>query len=121
MAERLLHTHDVSDLCIGKPALRWLPPSATVADAVAAMERDAALAVWDGSSEDGEVAGRVCMADVLLFLCADGNRASPAAALQATLADLLAAGAPPVRLIQPDARFGCCGTCTLVCMTRLQS
>ncbi|GJN01303.1 hypothetical protein PR202_ga18560 [Eleusine coracana subsp. coracana] len=108
MAERLLQTHDMSDLCIGKPALRWLPPSSTVADAVAELEGGGgALAVWDGSKEEGTqtqvVAGRVCMADVLLFLCADANLASPAAALQATLADLLAAGAPPVRLIQRNA------------------
>ncbi|TVU16581.1 hypothetical protein EJB05_40152, partial [Eragrostis curvula] len=108
MAERLLQTHDVSDLCIGKPPLRWLPPSSTVADAIADLESgaargpDAAVAVWDGKP-DGEVAGRVCMGDVLLFLCADGNLASPAAALQATLSDLLAAGAPPVRRIEPDA------------------
>ncbi|TVU16627.1 hypothetical protein EJB05_40200, partial [Eragrostis curvula] len=108
MAERLLQTHDVSDLCIGKPPLRWLPPSSAVADAIAELEGgavrgpDAAVAVWDGKP-DGEVAGRVCMGDVLLFLCADGNLASPAAALQATLSDLLAAGAPPVRRIEPDA------------------
>ncbi|KAF0891148.1 hypothetical protein E2562_005215 [Oryza meyeriana var. granulata] len=102
----LLQTHDVSDLCIGKPALRWLPQSSTVADAIAELEGnggrgpDAAVAVWDGK---GDVAGRVCMVDVLLFLCADDNLASPAAALQATLSDLLAAGAPPVRRIEPDA------------------
>ncbi|CAN6230065.1 unnamed protein product [Urochloa humidicola] len=108
MAVRLLQTHDVSDLCIGKPALRWLPPSSTVADAVAELEAaggaGAAVAVWDG--EDGsDVAGRVCMADVILFLCAGANLASPATALQATLSELLAAGAPPpsVRRIEPDA------------------
>jgi len=109
-AERLLQAHQVSDLCIGKPALRWLPPPSTVADAIADLEAaggggDAAVAVWDGS-EGSDVAGRVCMADALLFLCADAtNLASPAAALQATLADLLAAGAlQPVRRIDPDAR-----------------
>uniref|UniRef100_A0A0A9CB73 Uncharacterized protein n=1 Tax=Arundo donax TaxID=35708 RepID=A0A0A9CB73_ARUDO len=110
MAVRLLQTHDVSDLCIGKPPLRWLPPSSTVADAIAELVGgssrgpDAAVAVWDGK-EGSDVAGRVCMADVLLFLCADGNLASPAAALQASLSDLLAAGAPPVRRIEPDARL----------------
>ncbi|KAF8769293.1 hypothetical protein HU200_006807 [Digitaria exilis] len=102
---RLLQTHDVSDLCIGKPALRWLPASATVADAVAELDRGAtAVAVWDGD-EGSPVAGRVSMADVLLFLCAGDNLASPAAALQATLSDLLLAAAapPPVRRIEPDA------------------
>ncbi|XP_066350355.1 CBS domain-containing protein CBSX5-like [Miscanthus floridulus] len=110
MAERLLQAHKVSDLCIGKPALRWLPPQSTVADAIADLEAggggggDAAVAVWDGS-EGSDVAGRVCMADALLFLCADAaHLASPAAALQATLSDLLAAGAlQPVRRIDPDA------------------
>lgn len=100
--------HEVSDLCIGKPALRWLPLSSTVADAVAELEGggpDAAVAVWDGS-EGSAVAGRVRMADVLLFLCAGPNLATPAAALQAALSDLLAAaGAPPVRRIEPDARL----------------
>ncbi|RCV14882.1 hypothetical protein SETIT_3G014000v2 [Setaria italica] len=103
MAATLLQAHDVSDLCIGKPALRWLPPSSTVADAAAELEGAEAIAVWDGE-EGSDVAGRVCMADVLLFLCAGANLASPAAALQATLSDLLAAAAPPpVRRIEPDA------------------
>ncbi|WVZ87719.1 hypothetical protein U9M48_034314 [Paspalum notatum var. saurae] len=109
MAVRLLQTHEVSDLCIGKPALRWLPPSSTVADAVAELEGggapDAAVAVWDGA-EGSAVVGRVRMPNVVLFLCADPNLASPAAALHATLSDmLLAAGAPPVRRIEPDARL----------------
>uniref|UniRef100_A0ACD5Z140 Uncharacterized protein n=1 Tax=Avena sativa TaxID=4498 RepID=A0ACD5Z140_AVESA len=115
MAGRFLMTHDVSDLCIGKPPLRWLPPSSTVAHALAELDGggpDAAVAVWDGAAAKGpaDVAGRVRMADVLLFLCADGaggnNIASPAAALQATLADLLAAAgteAPPVRRVEPHA------------------
>uniref|UniRef100_A0A0E0KWV8 CBS domain-containing protein n=1 Tax=Oryza punctata TaxID=4537 RepID=A0A0E0KWV8_ORYPU len=105
----VLQSHDVSDLCIGKPPVRWLPPSSTVADAIAEIEAggsrgpDAAVAVWDGKK--GPVLGRVCMVDVHLFLCGgEGNLASPAAALQATLSDLLAAGAPPVRRIDPDAR-----------------
>ena len=108
----VLQSHDVSDLCIGPPPVRWLPPSSTVADAIAEIEAgggrgpDAAVAVWDGTK--GEVDGRVCMADVHLFLCGgDGEAASlasPAAALQATLSDLLAAGAPPVRRIEPHAR-----------------
>ncbi|CAO1943562.1 unnamed protein product [Urochloa humidicola] len=106
MAVRLLQTHDVSDLCIGKPALRWLPPSSTVADAVAELEAaGGAVAVWDGE-EGSDVVGRVCMADVLLFLCAGANLSSPAAALQATLSDLLTACVPlppPVRRIEPDA------------------
>jgi len=37
MAERLLQAHQVSDLCIGKPALRWLPPPSTVPDAIVAV------------------------------------------------------------------------------------
>lgn len=104
MAARFLLTHvDVSDLCIGKPPLRWLPPSTTVAHAIAELEcsshrPDSAVAVWDGVA-GAAVAGRVRMADVVLFLCADdGNN-------QATLVDLLAAaGAPPVHRVEPDAR-----------------
>uniref|UniRef100_A0A0D9WB94 CBS domain-containing protein n=1 Tax=Leersia perrieri TaxID=77586 RepID=A0A0D9WB94_9ORYZ len=97
--------HDVSDLCIGKPALTWLPPTATVADAIADLEtrgNDAAAAVWDGKGDD--VAGRVSMVDVILFLCHEHNLDSPSAALHSSLADLLAvAGKPPVRRIDPHA------------------
>ncbi|KAJ0448499.1 putative CBS domain-containing protein [Helianthus annuus] len=38
MARKFLAT-EVSDLCVGKPPLRWLPATATVADAVAALKR----------------------------------------------------------------------------------
>ncbi|KAF7012387.1 hypothetical protein CFC21_026583 [Triticum aestivum] len=101
MVAGFLLESEVSDLCIGKPPIRWLPPSSTVAGAVAELEADggpgAAVAVWDGR-EGADVAGRVRMADVLLFLCVhDGSS-------EATLADLLAAaGAPPVRRVEPDA------------------
>ena len=114
MAGRFLLTRDVSDLCIGKPPLRWLPPSSTVAHANAELDDvgpDAAVAVWDGAVKGADEAGRVRMPDVLLFLL--GNLASEAAALQATLADLLAAagaGAPHVRRIEPHARSVAC-TC----------
>ncbi|KAE8817168.1 hypothetical protein D1007_05379 [Hordeum vulgare] len=102
MAAWSLLARDVSDLCIGKPPLRWLPPSSTLARAVAELEAsggpDAAVAVWDGRA-GAAVAGRVRMADVLLFLCVDDGSSS-----EATLADLLAAGgAPPVRRVEPDA------------------
>ncbi|KAM3391434.1 hypothetical protein ACQJBY_012866 [Aegilops geniculata] len=101
MVAGFLLAREVSDLCIGKPPIRWLPPSSTVARAVAELEADgaadAAVAVWDGQ-EGADVAGRVRMADVLLFLCTDDGSG------QATLADLLAAaGAPPVRRVEPDA------------------
>ncbi|KAF7005234.1 hypothetical protein CFC21_020372 [Triticum aestivum] len=101
MVAGFLLESEVSDLCIGKPPIRWLPPSSTVARAVAELEADgapgAAVAVWDGQA-GAAVAGRLRMADVLLFLCADDGSG------QATLADLLAAaGAPPVRRVEPDA------------------
>ncbi|CAM0901757.1 unnamed protein product [Alopecurus aequalis] len=109
MAGRFLLTRDVSDLCIGKPPLRWLPPSSTVAEAITELDGsgpEAAVAVWDGHAKAAAgVAGRVCMPDVVLFLL--GNLASPAAALQATLADLLAAAgadAPPIRRFEHHAR-----------------
>ncbi|CAM0901758.1 unnamed protein product [Alopecurus aequalis] len=108
MAGRFLLTRDVSDLCIGKPPLRWLPPSSTVAEAITELDGsgpEAAVAVWDGHAKAAAgVAGRVCMPDVVLFLL--GNLASPAAALQATLADLLAAAgadAPPIRRFEHHA------------------
>jgi len=64
-----------ADACIGKPALRWLPPSSTTAVGVGA-----AIVVWDG--EEGP------------------DLASPAAAL---VADLSAAAAPLADLLTATA------------------
>ncbi|KAG2333074.1 hypothetical protein Bca52824_004254 [Brassica carinata] len=79
MAVTLL-SHEVSDLCIGKPPLRCLSVvTATVADAIAALKSsdEPFLSVWscnhDGTNDDNnkcdcECVGKICMADVICYL-----------------------------------------------------
>ncbi|XP_030469157.2 CBS domain-containing protein CBSX5-like [Syzygium oleosum] len=104
MAVGLL-SHTVSDLCLGKPALRSLPASATVGDALSALRGsgETCLSVWscDHSSADAAAAanpeaefgcrcvGKVCMVDVICYLCQDGRLSSPSSALKAPLAAIL--------------------------------
>ena len=71
---------------------RWLSPSSTVAAAAAELEGmgvgvGAAIAVQDGNEGSD-------MADMLVFLCAATNLASPAAALRSS-GLLMAAGLRP--------------------------
>ncbi|KAK9267777.1 hypothetical protein L1049_010212 [Liquidambar formosana] len=99
MAVSLL-AHEVSDLCLGKPALKSLPVSATVADALTALKRSGEnyLSVWscDHSSRttrvdfnDCRCVGKVCMVDVVCFLCKDENLPCPSTALQSPVSVLL--------------------------------
>ena len=105
--------NEVSDLCIGKPPLRSLPLSAaTVSDALLALKRggEPHLAVLDPDrAPPGKkavaVAGKICVADILCFLCSDDNLASPAAALERPVTALLPKGACLVRLVEPQFRY----------------
>ncbi|KAK6932542.1 CBS domain [Dillenia turbinata] len=72
--------HEVSDLCLGKPALRSLPITATLSDAVSALKRsgETCLSVWscDHSYEcecECECVGKISFFDVICFLCKDEN------------------------------------------------
>ncbi|XP_042941199.1 CBS domain-containing protein CBSX5-like [Carya illinoinensis] len=90
----------LSDPCLGKPALRSLPISATVADAFAALKNtdDNFISVWDCVDHSAKVefghdnvgvgcecrcVGKVCMVDVICYLCRDENLFSPSATLKA--------------------------------------
>ncbi|KAG9441013.1 hypothetical protein H6P81_016867 [Aristolochia fimbriata] len=104
MAVSLL-SHDISDLCLGKPAIPSLPTSATVGDALSALKKndEQCLGVWScnharetaaatGNNRGGEdcrCIGKVCMVDVIVYLCRDENLSDPIAALQAPLSLLL--------------------------------
>ncbi|MQL88627.1 hypothetical protein Taro_021202 [Colocasia esculenta] len=94
MAVGLL-AHEVSDLCIGKPALRSLPPSATVGEALLSLKRcgDSCLAVWSertpGSAKGAACLGKVCMVDIICYLCSEESLASPASALRSPVSALL--------------------------------
>ncbi|KAG1361248.1 CBS domain-containing protein CBSX5 [Cocos nucifera] len=94
MAVSLLQFHEVSDLCIGKPAVKSLPPSATIREALVALKRggESFVSVWvadRASPEKKACAGKVCVVDVLCYLCSEENISSPAAALGAPVSALL--------------------------------
>ncbi|CAL9125140.1 unnamed protein product [Musa textilis] len=103
-----LVSNEVSDLCIGKPALRSLPLSAAaVGDALLALRRGgephlAVLAADRAAPEKRAVVGKLCVADVLCYLCSDGNLASPGAALERPVSALLPKGAGLVRRVEPQ-------------------
>ncbi|WOL00216.1 CBS domain-containing protein CBSX5-like [Canna indica] len=106
MAVRLA-SNEVADLCIGKPPLRLLPASATtVGGALIALmtAREPYLAVIsiDPAAPERKDIGKISVSDVLCFLCADGNVASPNAALEKPVSALLPKGANLVRLVEPQ-------------------
>ncbi|XP_010537010.1 PREDICTED: CBS domain-containing protein CBSX5 [Tarenaya hassleriana] len=119
MALSLL-SHEVSDLCLGKPPLRCLSAvSATVSDAVAALKSSGEpfLSVWgcnhqhheDDEENDGsdcECVGKICMADVICHLSKDENTLlSPSAALKAPISVLLPETRALVVHVQPSCRL----------------
>lgn len=113
--------HEVSDLCIGKPPLRTLPVSATVGEALHALKRcgDSSLSVWaetspasppssgnKGSAAPAACVGKVCMVDVICYLCKEENLADPCCALSSPVSAVLADGsARLLRLIERHSRF----------------
>ncbi|EEF33829.1 CBS domain-containing protein CBSX5 [Ricinus communis] len=101
-----LFAHEVSDLCLGKPALRSLPVTATVAEALSALKNsdDSFLSVWNcdhitkrnsGFNCDREdrdeckCVGKVSIVDVICYLCQDKNLVSPSDALKDPVSVLL--------------------------------
>ncbi|KAF3335306.1 CBS domain-containing protein CBSX5-like protein [Carex littledalei] len=103
MAITLLNSYNVSDLCIGKPALRSLSPTATVAEALSVLKRGGgAVALWGPPETNPTIVGRLCMVDVLCYLCAEENLASPSSALSAPISALLSEGSDGlVRRVEP--------------------
>ena len=108
MAVSLL-ANDVSDLCIGKPAVRALPLSAAAGDLAATVRkgpRAAAAACIAVGPVRGAVVGRAGLADVLCLLCSSPDAlARPAAALARPVSALLPKdGAGEVRRVDPRSR-----------------
>ncbi|KAK6917527.1 CBS domain [Dillenia turbinata] len=88
--------HEVSDLCLGKPALRSLPLTATLSDAVSALKRsgETSLSVWscDHSYEcecQCECVGKISMVDIICFLCRDENLNRVSSVFQSPISLLL--------------------------------
>lgn len=119
MAVSLL-TQEVSDLCLGKPALRCLSVSATIGDALSALKRlrETYLSVWtcnhdhdpdasfSSKSDDCVCIGKICMVDIICFLCRPDCLKSPTTALNSPLSVLIPRSLPGlVTHLEPHARF----------------
>ncbi|GMH30345.1 hypothetical protein Nepgr_032188 [Nepenthes gracilis] len=115
MAVSLL-SREVSDLCIGKPALRWLPLSATVADALSALRRSGKnwISIWNcdhyaGRNGDGvsvgdcRCVGKVCLVDVVCFLCREDNLVRPLIALESPVSVLIRKVPELVKHLEPNS------------------
>lgn len=108
MAVSLLAHVVISDLCLGKPALRSLPISATIADTLAALRNseDNFISIWDCADHHAAhsvsvnvggdhrsctctCVGKVCMVDVICYLCKDDSLLSPSTALKAPVSAIL--------------------------------
>ncbi|KAG6483882.1 CBS domain-containing protein CBSX5-like [Zingiber officinale] len=101
MAVRLV-SNEVSDLCIGKPALRTLPLSAVaVGEALIALRRSGEPQLGVIGDVKKAVSGKISVADIICYLCSDGNLASPAAALERPVAAALPEEAGIVRRVEP--------------------
>ncbi|KAL8171897.1 hypothetical protein V2J09_023701 [Rumex salicifolius] len=105
-------SHVVSDLCLGKPALKSISISSSLSDALVALKstEDTFLSVWTchhrrhTAADDGECrcVGRICMVDILCFLCKDENLASPVSALQSPVSLILPKDSGLVKHVDPS-------------------
>ncbi|GER53050.1 CBS domain-containing protein [Striga asiatica] len=99
---------DILELCLGKPELTCVAESATVSDALAVLRAsgDGNVSVWACGGDGGgscACVGKFCNADAVLFLCREENLADPFKALESQVSDLLPAGPPIVRHLEPSA------------------
>ncbi|XWS27985.1 hypothetical protein CRYUN_Cryun25bG0027200 [Craigia yunnanensis] len=110
MAVRLL-SHELSDLCLGKPALRSLSITSTIAEVLEVLKTsdDNFVSVWscdhkaktssvfesaaafsdDYDDDECRCVGKVCMVDLIFYLCKDENLVSPSVALKEPVSVLL--------------------------------
>ncbi|XVF27660.1 hypothetical protein REPUB_Repub14bG0127700 [Reevesia pubescens] len=122
MAVSLLAS-EVSELCLGKPALRSLSISATVGDALSALKRfgENYISVWNCNHhhhhhynlseadkietgfEECRCIGKVCMVDIICFLCKEENLSNPGTAFQAPVSVLIPKAPCLVRHLEPNA------------------
>ncbi|CAK9321017.1 unnamed protein product [Citrullus colocynthis] len=112
MAVRLFD-HHISDICLGKPALRSISLSATLADALSALKKlgENYISVWSCASHSSKSAShhdcrcvaKISVLDVILFLCNEDNLSQPAVALQSSVSVLIPQGHVLVRHLEPHA------------------
>ncbi|KAK4347135.1 hypothetical protein RND71_033474 [Anisodus tanguticus] len=110
---------EVSDLCLGKPALKPIPAEATVSEALTVLKKsgETHVSVWSCDHtarkvlEEGggggdcvcRCVGKICMVDVILFLCKDENLVDPSKALETPVAQILPKGNSIVRHLDPNS------------------
>ncbi|CAJ2659861.1 unnamed protein product [Trifolium pratense] len=87
-------THELSELCLGKPPLKSISTSATVIDAIEVLRssNESFVSVWNcDNSEFGrcECVGKICMVDVIVFLCKEENLLCPSSALKTPISHVL--------------------------------
>ncbi|KAK4271525.1 hypothetical protein QN277_020209 [Acacia crassicarpa] len=124
MAVTLL-SNEVLDLCLGKPALRSLSVTHTVADALCVLKKlgDSCVSVWSchhssesgdstirnvgggGAAADCRCIAKVCIVDIICYLCRPENLLAPAQALQSPLSVLIPKTSGLVRHLEPNARL----------------
>ena len=125
MAVSLL-AREISDLCLGKPALRSLSLTTTITEVLFALKNsdDNFLSVWScehtaktnkdyrgNCEEDGcdvgecKCVGKVSMVDVICYLCKDENLLSPSDALKAPVSVLLPDIPGMVVHVEPTSRY----------------
>lgn len=122
MAVRFLG-REVSDLCLGKPPLRSLSIASTVADALSAIKTSGEIyvSVWSCDCDhhrqssrpatnkpadfvsDCRCIGKICMVDVICFLCRDDNVSRPFDALRSPVSDLIPKGLDLVAHLEPHS------------------
>ncbi|XWS52041.1 hypothetical protein CRYUN_Cryun11dG0033200 [Craigia yunnanensis] len=110
MAVRLL-SQELSDLCLGKPALKSLSVTSTIAEVLEVLKTsdDNFVSVWscdhkaktssgfesaagfshDYDDDECRCVGKVGMVDVICYLCKDENLVSPSVALKEPVSVLL--------------------------------
>lgn len=122
MAISLL-SHEVSDLCLGKPALRSLSISASISDALSVLKftGENYISIWScdhsdllkignscGEEEKCRCIGKICMVNIVCYLCKEENVSNPCLALKSPVSVLLPEDVSPgvIRHVEPHSRFG---------------
>ncbi|KAL1563689.1 CBS domain-containing protein CBSX5-like [Salvia divinorum] len=108
-----LSAYQVADLCLGKPPLLSLSSSATIATALAALKSsdDTFISVWSCDHHSAKrnlecdcvCVGKVCIVDIICYLCKKENASSPALSLNQPLSLLLSHASSQVTHVDPSA------------------
>ncbi|XP_031117245.1 CBS domain-containing protein CBSX5-like isoform X3 [Ipomoea triloba] len=108
-------SRDVSDLCLGKPALRPVKADISVAEAVVELKRsgESHVSVWSCCSDHSTKAleghnncrciGKISMVDVIVFLCKEENSRNLSKALQSPVSQILPSRIDIVRHLNPNS------------------